>query len=187
MKDAGKLGLTKYKFKAGRPPLKEPGWFHDRALLQDKECLHSYNIGGVFDLTAAAGTMAYACLEHTPPVPYTGVTLSDEHSAQLPLRLESRVFRGMQDPECKSLYEPALVELIEKGCLQGDDDATPAKKKKKETTGQNMDQDDVLKNLKALQKTKKPGEDEEPEAVTDDDDEEEAAEETDDERPKVTH
>ena len=156
------VAAEKYKFKSKSGSNLEPVFFHERLNIFNDEILHSYNMGGVIDLTAAGGSLAAACLMRDPPVPYVGVTLSAAHSAGLHDRLESVVFKAMQDSKCTGLYEPLLAELIST-CNKGDEAGDPdvgstedgpkkgIRKKPKGAGKPKSDSEDLIAKLKELQ------------------------------------
>ena len=151
------LSADKYKYKSAKAV--SAVFFHERSLNFNENLVHSYNLGGILDLTAASGTLAFACLTHSPPLPYIGITLCDHHSQELTDRLESLVFQAMQDPKCKSLYDPMLAQHIiamSQGVQGMPQVQGQTKEKKVDTKGckkqaAKADQQDLIEKLKQLQ------------------------------------
>ena len=172
------VAAEKYKYKSKNGNISEPVFFHERPINFNDEIVHSYNLGGVIDLTPGSGSLAYACLKKSPPLSYVGVTLSDEHTKQLTERLESLVFKGMHDSKCTDLFEPMLSDAISECTKSGDaaepgDDEEPktdakgkskAKSKAKgkakaaaKSSGSGGDNEDLMSKLQELQAQAKRG------------------------------
>lgn len=98
-------GSHKPDFNDGR----EPVFFHSHPYELDAEMSHSYPACAHIDLTCGMGNRALYCI--VKKVPYFGLCVTDNHREAVIKRLETKVFKMMQE-EGNALYQPALLELV---------------------------------------------------------------------------
>ena len=150
---------------AAGPPSKQddiqPTFFH--ALPPDyyMECIHSYSVVGVLDLTCGGGQVAQACL--TKRIPFMGFCLTETHVVEL----EKFLVGWVKDMMCTEGHPlcrkgagklPASVPQKEPQG-GGDDDKQKGNKKNKRKTesssDESMEEDKKKKKQKSASKKKK--------------------------------
>ena len=100
------------------PSRLEPVFYHGWPRALCEELQHSYDLRGMYHLTAGGPEMAMVFLRARRP--YYGICLSEEHRKALITKLEVSVFTAMRS-EDDPLHEPALTALI-KDNLEGQED-----------------------------------------------------------------
>jgi hypothetical protein len=145
---------------AGPPPKLDdlqPAFYHALPPEYYLECIHSYNVVGVLDLSCGGGQVAQACL--TKRIPYLGFCLTEAHVIELEKFLVTWV-RDMMctegHPLCRkgAATKPAAAAAMPLQQGGGDDGDTKKDNKKKKKKAKSSDEEsEAEKKKKKKQKT----------------------------------
>ena len=103
----------------------EPAFFHPLTYETNDECVQSYNLNGVLDLTADNGDRAIACV--SKGILYTGVCLTAHHLHMLKYHTMENIYNKMIT-EGSHMFQPKLAAAVKEHVGE----ATQNKRKKNE-------------------------------------------------------
>jgi hypothetical protein len=133
----------------------EPIFFNTLTYRTVDECVHCYSLSAIVDLTADCGDRAVSAA--ASGILYTGICLSETHTAMLKWRVQEKIYRHMLE-EGHRLYNPKLATLVrakaelDKANTFKDDKDNDKKDKDKSTK---KDKDDDAGGQKKKKKSKK--------------------------------
>jgi hypothetical protein len=88
----------------------EPIFFNTLTYRTVDECVHCYSLSAIVDLTADCGDRAVSAA--ASGILYTGICLSETHTAMLKWRVQEKIYRHMLE-EGHRLYNPKLATLVQ--------------------------------------------------------------------------
>ncbi len=89
----------------------EPVFFHTMPEELFDDIVHAFNCNRVINLAASDGPLELVCIERN--IPCTSICLTDVHITRLAERLEAEVYKRMQQPKNKYLFQKSLKADID--------------------------------------------------------------------------